>query len=204
MNLNQSYRYSNFLDGLLVKSYYYLNNMNFVTTTKEEHLKSKANPDAQDETINVAKSFDVDFTPNDVIDFTISVINEKERLYSAIANAKITTEINIDNSISINKKKQEFISVLKNMATIKNAEVQTSGRDYKFDVNGEQKPYTYTVNCETHIDFDRNDVKKLIKKYSKECDEISNKLDEIEIITQIEFEPKWDVNDSYEDLVMSK
>ena len=204
MNLKESYRYANFLESLLDKSYKYLVSKDFTTTTIEEHLKSKANSDATDETIEVAKSYDVEFKPNDVIDFVVAVIKEKEKLADAIAKAKSQTEIDIDNSISLNKNKQRFVSILKMMDGIKNAKVQTTNRDYKFDVNGEQKPYTYTVNCETHIDFDRNDVKKLIKKYSKECDDISTKLDEIEIMTKVDFEPKWDVNDSYEDLVMVK
>ena len=203
MNLKESYRYANYLDSLLRRAYTYLGNTGFVTTTVEEHLRSKSNPDVDDETIEVQKPFDVEFSPNDVIDFVVKVIEEKEKLSEAIAKAKSTTEINIDNAVAMNKKKQGFVSVLNGIADIKPSETKTTSKSYKFDINGEQKPYVYDVNRKTSIDFDRTDVRNLIKKYLKETDEISSKLDLIEITTQVDIEPRFDVNDKFEELVVA-
>ena len=203
MNLKESYRYANYLDSLLRRAYTYLGNTGFVTTTVEEHLRSKSNPDVDDETIEVQKPYDVEFTPNQVIDFVVKVLDEKEKLSDAIAKAKSTTEINIDNAISMNKKKQGFVSVLNGIADIKPSETKTTSKSYKFDINGEQKPYVYDVNRKTSIDFDRTDVRKLVKKYLKETDEISSKLDLIEITTQVDIEPRFDVNDKFEELVVA-
>ena len=201
MNLKESYRYANYIDGLLSTAYTYLRNKGFVTTTVEEHLRKQSNPDVENETIEVQKPFDVEFSPNDVIDFVVKVITEKEKLSDAIAKAKNTTDINIDNAISMNKKKQGFVSVLNGIADIKPSEIKTTSKSYKFDINGEQKPYVYDVNRKTSINFDRNDVRNLIKKYLKETDEISAKLDLIEITTQVDFIPTWDVNEKFEELV---
>ena len=203
MNLKESYRYANYLDSLLRRAYTYLGNTRFVTTTVEEHLRKQSNPDVENETIEVQKPFDVEFSPNDVIDFVVKVIEEKEKLSEAIAEAKSTTEINIDNAISMNKKKQGFVSVLNGIADIKPSETKTTSKSYKFDINGEQKPYVYDVNRKTSIDFDRTDVRNLIKKYLKETDEISSKLDLIEITTQVDIEPRFDVNDKFEELVVA-
>ena len=203
MNLKESYRYANYLDSLLRRAYTYLGNTGFVTTTVEEHLRSKSNPDVDDETIEVQKPYDVEFTPNQVIDFVVKVLDEKEKLSDAIAKAKTTTEINIDNAISMNKKKQGFVSVLNGIADIKPSETKTTSKSYKFDINGEQKPYVYDVNRKISIDFDRNNVRKLVKKYLKETDEISSKLDLIEITTQVDIEPRFDVNDKFEELVVA-
>lgn len=201
MNLKESYRYANYLDGLLSTAYTYLHNKGFVTTTIEEHLRKNSNPDVENETIEVQKPFDVEFKPNNVIDFAVKVIEEKEKLSNAIAAAKSSTEIDIDNAIAMNKKKQGFVSVLNGIADIKPSEIKTTSKGYKFDINGEQKPYIYDVNRKTSIDFDRNDVRNLIKKYLKETDEISAKLDLIEITTIVDFEPTWDVNEKFEELV---
>ena len=111
MNLKESYRYANYLDRLLNTAYTYLRNKGFVTTTKQNHLRSKANAEALDEVVEVPKQYDVDFTPNSLIDFVVKVLNEKESLVNAIADAKSKTEINIDNAISMNKKKQEFVII---------------------------------------------------------------------------------------------
>ncbi len=202
MNLKESYRYANYLDTLLNTAYRYLQNKGFITTTKQNHLRSKANSEAVDEVVEVQKPYDVEFTPNKVIDFAVDVITEKESLANAIAKAKASTEINIDNAVAMNKKKQAFVSVLNGIVNIKPNEKITQGTDYKFNQqDGNQIRYYYNIEETTTIDFDRNDVKALIKKYSKECDDISAKLDAIEINTIVGHMQKYDINDTFEDLV---
>lgn len=202
MNLKESYRYANYLDTLLNTAYRYLQNKGFITSTKQNHLRSKANNEAIDEVIEVQKPYDVYFYPMDVIDFVVDVITEKELLADAIAKAKTGTEINIDNAIAMNKKKQAFVSVLNGIVNIKPSEKTTQGTDYKFNQqDGNQIRYYYNIEETTTIDFDRNDVKALIKKYSKECDDISSKLDSIEINTIVEHTQKYDISDTFEDLV---
>lgn len=202
MNLKESYRYANYLDDLLNKASSYLRNDKFVTTTKQEHLRSKVNSEATDEVIDVQKPYDVEFTPNDVINFAVRVLTEKEKLAEAIAVAKANAEINIDTAIALNKKKQYFANTLEALSNIKPRQRTASGKAYRFNINNEQVPYTYDIEETTTIDFDRNDVRNLVKKYLKETDEISAKLDAIEINTQVVFECSWDVNDSFEDIVV--
>lgn len=202
MNLKESYRYANYLDDLLNKASSYLRNDKFVTTTKQEHLRSKVNSEATDEIIDVQKPYDVEFTPNDVINFAVKVLAEKEKLADAIAIAKANAEINIDTAIALNKKKQYFANTLEALSNIKPRQRTTSGKAYRFNINNEQVPYTYDIEETTTIDFDRNDVRNLVKKYLKETDEISAKLDAIEINTQVVFKCSWDVNDSFEDIVV--
>lgn len=203
MNLKESYRYANYLDNLLDTAYTYLRDRRFITTTKQEHLRSKANNEAENETIEVQKPYDVDFTPNDIVDFVVKVIDEKEKLSSAIAKAKVETEINIDNAIAMNKKKQAFVSVLNGMVNIKASEKQTSGADYKFNQEGNQVKYFYNITETTTIDYDRNSVRALAKKFLKETDEISAKLDAIEINTVLNFEPTFDINSTFEEVVLA-
>lgn len=203
MNLKESYRYANYLDNLLDTAYTYLRDRRFITTTKQEHLRSKANSEAENEIIEVQKPYDVDFTPNNIVDFVVKVIDEKEKLSAAIAKAKVETEINIDNAIAMNKKKQAFVSVLNGMANIKASEKQTSGTDYKFNQEGNQVKYCYNITETTTIDYDRNSVRALAKKFLKETDEISAKLDAIEINTVLNFEPTFDINSTFEEVVLA-
>ena len=202
MNLKESYRYANYLDELLSTAYTYLRNKGFVTTTVEEHLRKQSNPDVENETIEVQKPFDVEFTPNDVIDFVVKVITEKEKLSAAIAKAKNTTDVNIDNAIAMNKKKQGFVSVLNGIADIKPTESITTGNDYKFNNEGNQVKYFYNIKRITTIDYNRTDIKNLIKKYLKETDDISAKLDLIEITTIVQFTPLFNINTSFEDSIV--
>ena len=202
MNLKESYRYANYLDGLLSTAYTYLRNKGFVTTTVEEHLRKQSNPDVKNETIEVQKPFDVEFKPNDVIDFVVKVIEEKEKLSESIAKAKNTTDVNIDNAIAINKKKQGFVSVLNGIADIKPSEKVINGTGYKFNQEGNQVKYFYNVKQITSIDFDRKNIRNLIKKYAKETDDISTKLDLIEVTTNVEYDPLFNINDNFEECIL--
>ena len=204
MVLKEAYRYQKFLTGLIQSAEYYLYKREFVTTVEQYHERKKSNPDADNETIqkeNLTKS-SVDFTANDLLRFIPELLDEKEKLSVAINKAKDTTEIDIDASLSMNKQKQEFIRVLNDMNSKKSCEKTITGKGYKFNVNNEQVPYIYDVVEKTTIDFDRNTVKALIKKYSKETDHVSTMLDRIVLTTQVDFEPKYDINDTLEELLV--
>lgn len=203
MNLKEAFRYQNFLDELLGTAYSYLNNKNFVVSTVETHLKSQVNPDAKDEVIEVQKPYDVEFTPNDLIDFVVKVVNEKEKISNIISDAKMRTEIDIDVAIALNKKKQGFARVLQSLSNIKSGEKVKNASDYKFNTDGNQVSYYYKINEVTQIDFNRNDVRGLYKKLLKETDEVSTKLDSILINTELDFNPSWDINDSFEECVVA-
>lgn len=203
MNLKEAFRYQNFLDELLGTAYSYLNNKNFVVSTVETHLKSQVNPDVKDEVIEVQKPYDVEFTPNDLIDFVVKVVNEKEKISNIISDAKMRTEIDIDVAIALNKKKQGFARVLQSLSNIKSGEKVKNASDYKFNTDGNQVSYYYKINEVTKIDFNRNDVRGLYKKLLKETDEVSTKLDSILINTELDFNPSWDINDSFEECVVA-
>lgn len=203
MILKEAFRYQNFLDELLGTAYSYLNNKNFVVSTVETHLKSQVNPDAKDEVIEVQKPYDVEFTPNDLIDFVVKVINEKEKISNIISDAKMRTEIDIDVAIALNKKKQGLARVLQSLSNIKSGEKVRNASDYKFNIDGNQVSYYYKINEVTQIDFNRNDVRGLYKKLLKETDEVSTKLDSILINTELDFNPSWDINDSFEECVVA-
>ena len=200
MNLKESYRYSKFLDTLLEEAYEFLHDKSFITTTTEKHLRSKTYSEAQDETL-VVKKPDVDFDTNRLIDFVVEVLDERDRLLEAIALAKSKTEFNIDNAISMNKKKQSVARLFTKMAGIKSSESVSRGTGYRFNNEMNQVPYYYDIEKITEIDYNRNDVRNLAKKYFTQADEISSKIDAIEINTEVPFSCKWDVNDSFDNIV---
>ena len=201
MNLKDSFRYMNFLDSLMEKGQMLLMTDSLITNTKEEHLRSKANSEATDEVINDANPSEYNFSANDVIHFMEEILAERETLSKKIAKVKKSTSIDIDYSVSMNKKRQEFIGALSYLEKLKSSEKTTKGFDYKFNEEGNQVKYVYDVKKIVTIDYDRNKVKKLIKNLSKKCDEISTEIDKIMIITEVKFDPKWDFTDTVEDAI---
>lgn len=202
MILKDAYHYQKCLSTMIEQAETLLLNNSFITSTTQKHNRKKANSEAEDEIIEVDKPI-TDFTAMDVINFIADAIKEKQKISDAIVTAKRNTEIDIDSSISLNKIKQEYIGYLRHLAAMDSSERKTYGTDYKFDVDGKQTSYRYEVIETTTIDFDRNDVRGLAKKLQKECDNISSKLDLIELTTDVEFTPKWDVNDTLEEIITS-
>lgn len=206
MVLKEAYRYQKFLAGLIHSAEYYLYKKEFVTTVEQYHERKKSNPDAENEKVqkeNLTKS-SVDFTPNDLLMAIPKLLEEKENLAIAINKAKQTVEFDIDAMLAMNKLKQKFVEVLSNMNSHKSCEKTITGKGYKFNINNEQVSYVYDIVEKTTIDFDRNTVKALIKKYSKEADNVSTNLDRIVLTTNVDFDPKYDVNDTLEELLVRK
>lgn len=204
MVLKEAYRYQKFLSQMIQSAEYYLYKKDFVTTVEQYHERKKSNPDAENEKVqkeNLTKS-SVDFTPNDLLMAIPKLLEEKENLAIAINKAKQTVEFDIDAMLAMNKLKQKFVEVLSNMNSHKSCEKTTTGKGYKFNINNEQVSYVYDIVEKTTIDFDRNTVKALIKKYSKETDNVSTNLDRIVLTTNVDFDPKYDVNDTLEELLV--
>lgn len=124
MILKEAYRYQNFLTNLISNAQTYLGSGSFVMTTTQRHMKSKANPEATDDDLEVPKSYNVDFTPIQLVDFLMDTIQEKQKLSDAIAEAKKNTEIDLDSSYAMNKTKQSLAKVFKTMAGRKATETE--------------------------------------------------------------------------------
>lgn len=202
MILKEAFRYQNYLTSLFVQATGYLSREDFITTTIQKHNRTKVNPDAQDEDIVVPKVFTVDYKTNDLIDFVVKLIDEKQKLSNAIAEAKKLLDIDVDAAMSMNKTKQDFISVLRRMASIKSSESDKEGTSYKFNNDGDQVSYRYPVKEVKTIDYDRNAVKGLISKYKKETDQISTARDRIDIMTDVDYTPLWEVDTPLEDILV--
>lgn len=202
MILKEAFRYQNYLTSLFVQATSYLSREDFITTTTQNHNRSMVNPDAQDEKIIVPKVFNVGYKPNDLIDFVVKLIDEKQKLSNAITEAKKSLDMDIDAAMSMNKSKQDFISVLRRMAAIKPTESEKEGTSYKFNNDGDQVSYRYPVKEVKIIDYDRNAVKGLIGKYKKETDQISTARDRIDIMTDVDYTPVWEVDTPLEDILV--
>ena len=202
MILKEAFRYQNYLSSLFVQATSYLSREDFITTTTQKHNRTMVNPDAQNEDIVVPKVFNISYKPNDLIDFVVKLIDEKQKLSNAITEAKKSLDIDVDAAMSMNKTKQDFISVLRRMASIKPNETDKEGTSYKFNNDGDQVSYRYPVKEVKTIDYDRNAVKGLISKYKKETDQISTTRDRIDIMTEVDYTPLWEVDTPLEDILV--
>lgn len=201
MILKDAYRYQNFLSGMLDAACYYLNSRANVVITRQEHMRSKAHPEATDETLDDKANRKLAVPVDHIINFAVELIDEKQRLSAAIDEAKASFCRTVDRDLAMNKSRRNFISTLRTMSLLKNGERMTSGTAYCFNAEGTQVPYRYDIKETTEIDFNRKLVKRLLGSLSSESDSASNRADRAMTSVEVDHEPKYDINDSFEDLV---
>lgn len=204
MILKEAYHYQKFLDNLIYEANKLLLNRGFITTTTQTHNIKEASVIGEDKVIVVQKPTSIDAKPKTVIDLLVKLLDEKKKLSDAIVVAKKNTEIDMDSAVAMNKKYHEFISVLNNMLNTKAQERETNGTGYRLNqTSGSQEKFNYVINEVTVIDYPRDDVRNLIKKYTKLADEVSAKLDLLELTTKVKYEPIYDTVDTFENILES-
>jgi len=201
MYLKEAFRYQNYLNELISATTSYLNGGQYTTKTVQEHLRKKANPDAENETIDLSAERALAYTANQMVDFLQHLIDEKQKLTKAISEAKKGCSIDIDAEVANNRIRQSVAATLSRMGNMKPSERMTRAYAYKFNAEGNQVQYAYEVKEVTTIDFDRNKVKGISKKLIQCADEASTAIDKAMVELAVDYNPDYSVNDSFEDAI---
>lgn len=201
MYLKEAFRYQNYLNELISATTSYLNGGQYTTKTVQEHLRKKANPDAENETIDLSAERALAYTANQMVDFLQHLIDEKQKLTKAISEAKRGCSIDIDAEVANNRIRQSVAATLSRMGNMKPSERMTRAYAYKFNAEGNQVQYAYEVKEVTTIDFDRNKVKGISKKLIQCADEASTAIDKAMVELAVDYNPDYSVNDSFEDAI---
>lgn len=199
MNLKESFRYQNFINDLLTNAYTSIMNSSHCLEMKRTHRKSESNPEAQDvvEVLEVSP-----FAPNDdVIKFIVETINEKSKLTESINRAKANMDFDLDAAIEANKSRQSAIRAISNMIVQTASKKIEKGMDYKFNAEGNQVPYYYSIETESSELYDREESKAIMKRLMSESNEVSNQIEAALINTEVDYETLYDITESFEDII---
>ena len=201
MNLKEAFHYQNFLDNMMNCVGGNITSHKSLFITKKKHLRSLANPEATD--IEEIVDNELTYCNDDVIKLGLALIEEKRKLSLAIAMAKNYASINIDVAIEENKFRKHFGDSIKLMLTMsKNTSPKKyKETDYKFNAEGNQVPYVYEVEVEQQEAFNRAGAKQTLRDLQKASDELSSAIESIMVNTVVLYEPRFDVNDSFEDVM---
>ena len=199
MNLKESFRYQNYLSELFDTASSRLD-CSSVCLEYTYHHKSKSNPDAED--IDEVKNPD-ELNPQNLIDFLFMIIEEREKLGSAIAKAKASASCNIDVAVETNKCRRDMINCLKDVLKYKEGKRVDYGTAYKFNATGDQVPYRYEIEIESKEKFVRDTVKKTYRKMLSIAETTSTSVDEVLINTKVEYVPPFFVDDSFDEVFAS-
>lgn len=199
MNLKESFRYQNFLDMMMRAASASIQQRDHCLKVTKTHLRSKANPDASDVTETVEG--EVFFANDDVVAFMAWLVQEREKLTTAIGAAKDSIGFDIDAAIETNKFRQTVNSSIKSMLRYTPTKRVEQGRDYKFNVEGNQTPYIYEIEVVSEEAYDKTGAKTLMREMISKADEVSAAIDAAMINTKVTYEPVFDVNETFDDVM---
>lgn len=199
MNLKESFRYQNFLDMMMRAASASIQQRDHCLKVTKTHLRNKANPDASDVTETVEG--EVFFANDDVVAFMAWLVQEREKLTTAIGAAKASIGFDIDAAIETNKFRQTVNGSIKNMLRYTPTKRVEQGRDYKFNVEGNQTPYIYEIEVVSEEAYDKTGAKTLMREMISKADEVSAAIDAAMINTKVAYEPVFDVNETFDDVM---
>lgn len=200
MNLKEAFRYQKFLDVLMIAASDSIAAYSHCLKTKKTHLMQNANPEAENKVEEIEP--DTPFYANDdVIRFMEWLVSEKEKLSIAIGVAKMRAGIDIDAAIEANRFRQRVNSSIKSMLRRNGGKKIERGQSWKFNNEGVQSAYYYDVEVETTEAFDRNKSKAVMREMIRKADDISAEIDSALINTKVDYEPVYDVNEAFEDVM---
>ena len=203
MNLKEAFRYQNKLQDLMEEAKDILSVDRNVTKVENTHLRHKVNPDAEDETVTDMPTTEYADNITDIAVFLMFLLGEREKLSAAIRGAKKGMAIDFDGEVSLNTKRQRIAETFRHMAEIRCSENTYSGAGtgYKFNAEGNQVSYRCDLKKVTTINFDRNKVRSYATGLSKKADQVSAELDKGMVNTEVGYEPPFDVNDTFAEVL---
>ena len=203
MNLKEAFQKQNTFKLMLKMLGTHLGFESNVTITIEKHFRSKAANGQSDEELDVTDYEGKRYAPNKAIDLMIFLIEESEKLSDAIRAAKSTVDFDLDSAVDINKKRRDALEVLHKLWKVKSSSLlnKNHGTGYVFNNEGNQTSYKYDVEIVKTIDFDRNKVRKQIKKLEEQADKVSHEIDSVLINTQVDYQYPFTDHVDFADLV---
>ena len=202
MNLKEAFRYQNKLQALMEEAQGILSKDSNVTKVESTFLRKKVMAEAENDT-----TFDIPGTEyadqiTKIAEFLLYLLHKREALAKGIRVAKDKLPIDMDTEVSLNSKRQSIAYTFKHMADLRNSEVLVphGGTGYRFNTDGNQVAYKCDVKRVTTINFDRNVIRKYLSDMNKKADTVSAELDRCLVNTDVDFEPPFNVNDSFADV----
>ena len=202
MNLKEAFRYQNKLQLLLEETQRILGCEKNVMKVENTYLRRKVMQEAENETVEDMPSAEYADRITELAGFMMFVLEEKEKLFRAIRDAKSALKLDIDSETSLNAVRQSSARVLMNMADLRSSEltIANGGYGYRFNSDGNQVSYKCDVKRVTTINFNRNVIRRYARELNAKADGISADIDRCVVNASVNYLPLFDVNSSFADV----
>lgn len=201
MNLSDAYAYKEFIENVINNASLYISDNNLLIEDVEHHKVSDAGIGKE----NFEKIIGTGsrYKASDVIELIQNLICELENLSDAICYSKDSCDYYIESMQAVQKEKKVFLDEL-GFAVSKvphNSTIKESGRSYDMCGDGDQVVYRYDIDVEQRYIEGINDIKEELHKERKKLREDENLLKRIMLDTTVDFNPKYDIEQSFEEIM---
>ena len=200
MNLKDAFRVQNKLQFVMTQAMDILEEQRNILKVKTTHLRSKVMGEAQDVVVEENAPSEYAGHANEIADFLMAMMKEREKLSQAIHQAKGKLTLDMDSQMGLNRQRQALARVFRNMTTLRNSEktIAGGGSGYRFNGDGNQVTYHCDARQVITIDFDRNKIRALAAFLGKTSVEFSIEMDKCLVNTEVDYVPPFDLNDSFD------
>lgn len=203
MNLKEAFRFQNKLQSMMDEGSAILSQEQNITQVKTTYLRKKVMAGAEDETVIEHPTTPYSDQITEIAVFLMKLLREREKLSAAICRAKTSLELpaGFDGEVGLNGMRQDLAGLFRRMTNLRASEtlIANGGSGYRFNNEGNQVSYRCDIKRVITINFDRNKLRRLCSDLSRQADETSRALDVALITAQVDYEPPFDVNDTFAD-----
>ena len=203
MNLKDAFRAQNKLQALMDEASDILQDRGNILKVTTTHLRSKVMPEAQDAVTEDPAPSEYSEHVNQVAAFLMVLLTEREKLSTAICEAKSKLPLDIDSETGLNRVRQNLADTFRRMAVQRNSEVviANGGSGYRFNGEGNQVSYRCDAKRVTTINFDRNKIRGMATELGRRADEVSTRLDQCLVNTAVDYTLPFEMNDSFDTIL---
>lgn len=205
MNLKDAFRYQNYLTKICDGALNVMLDPKYHVKYTKLHKRSEAVKDAED-FVEITENYPGSYTINDYVDFVCFLVLEKNNLSTAISEAKKKSTFSIDAALDVNKmirsvalRLESVIRSSKSQENISNSNKVKTGTGYVFNSEGNQTPYTYTIESSCEIAYDIEKVSNTFKTISMMANHYSDEVDRNIINTEVDYDPPFQLTDDLDD-----
>ena len=121
----------------------------------------------------------------------------------AIHTAKNSLDLDMDSEVGLNRQRQDLLRYSATWPCFATAKRPLPAEAPASDSTAREtrSPTDVMPRRSPTIDFDRNKIRGMATALSKKADEISMSLDKCLVNTEVSYEPPFDMNDSFEDIL---
>lgn len=203
MDLKDAFRFQNKLESLMDEACGILQDRRNILKVRTTHLRSQVSPEEKDVEVEELCPSDYAGQATALAAFLMAMLAEREKLSAAIRGAKAGLDIDMDSQVGLNRVRQQMAATLRQMTACRSGEkvIPSGGTGYRFNSDGNQVTYRCDARVVTTIDFDRDKVRGMAAELSRRADEVSAALDRCLVNTRVAYQPPFDVNDSFDEIV---